>query len=55
MKKIKIKSIYECPSCKRKFYGYTNICPVCKEKGTKIEDNLINFVKAITKRNDFKI
>jgi hypothetical protein len=47
MKKIKLKNVYECPNCLRKFYGYVDRCPICKKKVTKWEEEntFINIVK----------
>jgi len=39
MKKLKIKNTYKCNNCLRKFYGYINKCPVCKEKVKKLKEN----------------
>jgi hypothetical protein len=47
MKKINFKNMYECTNCLRKFYGYIDKCPICKEKVKKLKekDNFITLIK----------
>jgi hypothetical protein len=48
MKKIHFKNTYECTNCLRKFYGYVDKCPICKEKVKKLkEETFINLAKKV--------